>query len=61
MKNYLISISMEVQALVEEGYNVPKCTPIEARERKKFWEHAKALNKLQAGISKKVLAKFTDQ
>ena len=57
MKNYLKSIGLEVWPLVEEGYNVPKDTPTEAGERKKFWEHAKALNTLQAGISKKVLTK----
>ena len=27
MKNYLISIRLEVWALVEEGYDVPKVTP----------------------------------
>ena len=27
MKNYLMSIGLEVWALVEEGYNVPKDTP----------------------------------
>ena len=27
MKNYLISIGLEVWALVEEGYDVPKVTP----------------------------------
>ena len=57
MKNYLMSIGMEVWALVEEGYNVPKITPTEAKDRNEFLEHAKALNTLQAGISKKVLAK----
>ena len=48
---------MEFWALVEEGYDVPKVTPIEEEDMKKFWEHAKALNTLQDGISKKVLAK----
>ena len=47
MKNYLMSIGLEVWALVEQGYDVPKFTPIEAEDRKKFWEHAKALNTLQ--------------
>ena len=51
MKNYTMSIGLEVWALVEEGYVVPKVTPTEAKDRKKFWEHAKALNTLQAGIS----------
>ena len=46
MINYLFSISLEVWVLVEEGYNVPKDTPTEAKERKKFWEHAKDLNAL---------------
>ena len=57
MKNYMMSIGLEFWVLVEEGYKVPEVTPTEAEERKKFWEHAKALNTLQAGISKKVLAK----
>ena len=57
MKNYHISIGLEVFELVEEGYDVPKVTPTEEKDRKKFWEHAKALNTLQDGISKKVLAK----
>ena len=55
MKNYMISISLEVWELVEEGYKFPEVTPIEAKERKKLWEHEKALNTLQDGISKKVL------
>ena len=57
MKNYMMSIGLEVWALVEEGYNVPKDIPTEAEERKKIWEHAKPLNTLQAKISKKVLVK----
>ena len=36
MKKYLMSIGMEVWALVEEGYKVLEVTPTEARERKKF-------------------------
>ena len=51
-----MSIGLEVWELLEEGYNFAKDTPIEAQERKKFWEHVKALNTLQARISKKVLA-----
>ena len=58
MENYLISIGLEFSALVEEGYKVPEVTPIEVEERKKFWEHAKSLNTLQAGVSKKVLPKL---
>ena len=57
MKSYLISIGLEVWTVVEKGYDVPKVTPIEAKDKKKIWEHAKALNTLQAGVSKKVLAK----
>ena len=57
MKRYLMSIGMEVWALVEEGYDVPKVTPTESEERKKYWEHAKALNTLQVGVSKLILAK----
>ena len=57
-----MSIGLEFWPLVEEGYNkVPEFTPTEVEERNKFWEHVKALNTLQAGISKKVLANFTDQ
>ena len=55
--NYLMSIGLEVWALVEEGYDVPKITPTEAEDRNKYWEHAKALNTLQVRVSKKVLAK----
>ena len=57
MKRYLMSIGMEVWALVEEGYDVPKVTPIESEESKKYWEHSKALNTLQVGVSKTILAK----
>jgi hypothetical protein len=57
MKNYLMSIRLEVWKLVEKGYDVPKSTPTEAEDRKKFWEHAKSLNTLQYGLSKKILAK----
>ena len=31
MKIYLMSIGLEVWALVEEGYDVPKITPIEQK------------------------------
>ena len=57
MKNYLMSIGPDVWALVLQEYKVPKAIPSEAEDKKKFWEHAKALNTLQAGLSKKVLAK----
>jgi hypothetical protein len=36
MKRYLMSIGLEVWTLVEKGYDVPKSTPREAEERKKF-------------------------
>ena len=48
---------MEVWALVEEGYDAPKTTPTKVEEEKKYWEHAKSLNTLQDGVSKKVIAK----
>jgi hypothetical protein len=57
MKSYLMSIVMEVWTLVEKGYDVPKSTPIATKDRKKNWEHAKSLNTLQSGPSKKILAK----
>jgi hypothetical protein len=52
-----MSIGLEVWTLVEKGYDVPKATPIEAEDKKFFWEHAKDLNTLEAGLSKKILAK----
>ena len=57
MKNYLVSIGLDVQALVLQEYNIPKAIPSEAKDKKKFWEHAKALNTLQVGLSKNVLTK----
>jgi hypothetical protein len=56
MKSYLISIGLEVCTLVEKGYDVPKSTPIEAEDRKTFWEHENTLNTLQVGLSKKILS-----
>ena len=53
-----MSIGLEVWALVEEGYDVPKVTPIESEERKKYWEHAKSLNTLQSRVRKNILAKL---
>ena len=44
MKIYLMSSVLEVWELVEEGYDVPKNTLTKAEDRKKYWEHAKALN-----------------
>ena len=32
-------IGLEVWTLVEKGYDVPKVTPIEVEDNKKFWEH----------------------
>ena len=52
-----MSIGLEVWTIVEKGYDVPKVTPTGAKYKKKFWEHAKALNTLQSGLEKKVLAK----
>ena len=52
-----MSIGLEVWALVEEGYDISKTTPTEAKDRNKYWENAKALNTLQVGVSKNVLAK----
>ena len=57
MKIYLMSIGLEVWTLMEKGYDVPKATPIEAEDKKFFWEHVMDLNTLQAGLSKKILAK----
>jgi hypothetical protein len=57
MKIYLMSIGLELWTLVEKGYDVSKVTPIEGEDKKFFWEHEKALNTLQVGLSKKILAK----
>ena len=57
MKSHLMSIELELWIIVEKGYDVPKVTPKGVEDKKKFWEHAKALNTLQAGLEKKVLAK----
>ena len=57
MKSYMISIGLEVWTLVEKGYDVPKVTPTEVDDKKKFWEHAKALNTIQVGLSKKIISK----
>ena len=59
MKSYLMSIGLEVWTIVEKGYDVPKVTPTEVEDKNKFWEHAKALNTLQDGLEKKVLAKVS--
>jgi hypothetical protein len=57
MKSYLMFIGLEVWTIVKKGYDVPKATLVEAEDNKKIWEHAKALNTLQTGLSKKILAK----
>ena len=57
MKGYLMSIGLEVWESFEEIYDVPKVIPTETRDRKKFCKHANVLNTLQAGVSKRVLAK----
>ena len=36
MKHYLMSIGMEVWALVEEGYDVPKFIPTETKDKRNF-------------------------
>ena len=57
MKIYLMSIGLEVWELVGEGYDVPKFTPTETEDKKKFLEHAKDSNTLKSRLSKKVLSK----
>jgi hypothetical protein len=57
MKIYLMSIGLEAWTLVEKGYDVPKTTPIEVEDKNFFWDHVKALNTLQARLSKKILTK----
>jgi hypothetical protein len=52
-----MSIGLEVWTLVEKGYVVRKATPLEPEDEKFFWEHTKALDTLQAGLSKNILAK----
>ena len=54
----MMSIGLEVWTLVEKGYDVPEVTPTEEEAKNKFWEHPKALNTLQTGLSKKVLDKL---
>ena len=57
MKNYLMSLGLDVWALVVRGYVVPKYIPSNSEEKRKYWDHAKSLNTLQSSLSKKVLAK----
>ena len=48
----------DVWALVVQCYKVPEDTPSNSKEKKQYWDHAKALNNLQSSLSRKVLAKF---
>jgi len=57
MKNHLMSMGLDIWLLVEQGYDVPKVIPTGTDSKKKYWEHVKALNTLQSGLSKTVLAK----
>ena len=57
MKNYLMSLGLDVWSSVLEGYKVPDNMPADDEGKKKFWNHAKALNTLQSSLNKKVLAK----
>ena len=57
MKNYLMSLRLDVCTFVLEGYQVPDNIPADDEGKKKFWNHAKALNTLQSSLNKKVLAK----
>ena len=57
MKNYLMSLGPDVWALVLRGYDVPRDIPSNSKEKKQFWDHAKALNTLQSSLSKKAIAK----
>ena len=57
MNNYLMSLGLEFWTFILEGYKVPDNIPIDDEGKKKFWNHAKALNTLQSSLNKKVLAK----
>ncbi len=57
MKNYLMSIGLDVWLLVEEGDDVPEIIPTGTNSMKKYWHHVRALNTLQAGLSKTFVAK----
>ena len=52
-----MSMGLDIWSLVEDGYDVPKVIPTGADSKRKYWEHVKALNTLQSGLSKNVLAK----
>ena len=57
MKNYLMSLGPDVWTCILENYDVPENIPSHDEGKKKFWNHAKALNTLQSSLNKKVLAK----
>ena len=57
MKNYLMSLGPDVWTFVLEGYKVPDNILADDEGKKKFWNHAKALNTLQSSLNKKDLAK----
>ena len=57
MKNYLMSLGPDVWTFVLEGYKFLEDIPADNEGKKKFWNHAKALNTLQSSLNKKVLAK----
>ena len=46
MKNYLISLRLDVWALVVRGYAILEYIPSNLKEKKQYWDHAKALNTL---------------
>jgi hypothetical protein len=58
MKNYLVSLGPNVWTFVLEGYKAPKYIPTTDEGKKKFWNHAKALNTLQSSLNKKFLQKY---
>ena len=52
-----MSLGPYVWTFVLEGYKVPEDIPVDDEGKKKFQNHAKALNTLQSSLNKKVLAK----
>ena len=46
MKNYLMSLGLDVWRFVLEGYKVPDNIPTDDEGKNKFWNHAKALKTL---------------
>jgi hypothetical protein len=57
MKNYLLALGPDVWTFALEGYKVPEDITVDNEGKKKFWNHAKALNTLQLSLNKKVIAK----